>query len=84
MHTSTIYVNPTLPDEIGFAQAAGTPGDVRFYFKSPNGLPYVEIANLNPQLVMRPFTSQRHPTATTSTSSTSPGPPASPRSRHRS
>jgi hypothetical protein len=56
MHTSTIYVNPTLPDEIGFAQAAGTPGDVRFYFKSPNGLPYVAIANLNPQLVMRPFT----------------------------
>jgi hypothetical protein len=23
----------------------------------PNGLPYVEIANLNPRLVMRPFTS---------------------------
>ena len=57
MHTSTIYVNPTLPDEIGFAQGAGTPGDVRFYFKAPGGLPYVEIANLNPQLVMRPFTS---------------------------
>jgi hypothetical protein len=52
-----IYVNPTLPDEIGFAQAAGTPGDVRFYFKAPNGLPYAEIADLNPQLVMRPFTS---------------------------
>ena len=57
MHKATIYVNPTLPDEIGFAQAAGTPGDVRFFFKSPDGLPYVEIADLNPQLVMRPFTS---------------------------
>ena len=56
MHQATIYVSPTLPDEIGFAQAAGTPGDVRFYFKTPNGLPYVEIADLNPQLVMRPFT----------------------------
>ena len=57
MHKATIYVNPTLPDELGFAQAACTPGDVRFFFKSPDGLPYVEIADLNPQLVMRPFTS---------------------------
>jgi hypothetical protein len=57
MHQATIFVNPTLPDEIGFAQAAGVPGDVRFYFKAPDGLPYVEIADLNPQLVMRPFTS---------------------------
>jgi hypothetical protein len=56
MHTATIYVNPTLPDEIGFAQAAGVPGDVRFYFKDPSGLPYADIVNLNPQLVMRPFT----------------------------
>jgi hypothetical protein len=52
-----IYVNPTLPDEIGFSQAAGMPGDVRFYFKTPDGMPYVEIADLNPQMVMRPFTS---------------------------
>jgi len=57
MHQATIFVNPTLPDEIGFAQAAGVPGDVRFYFKSPDGTPYAEIAGLNPQLVMRPFTS---------------------------
>jgi hypothetical protein len=57
MHQATIYVNPTLPDEIGFSQAMGVPGDVRFYFKSPDGTPYVEIADLNPQLVMRPFTS---------------------------
>lgn len=56
MHQSTIYVNPAYPDEIGFAQAAGTPGDVRFFFKSPDGLPYSDIADLNPQLVMRPFT----------------------------
>jgi hypothetical protein len=45
-----------MPDNIGFAQAMGTPGDVRFYFKSPSGLPYSEIADLNPQLVMRSFT----------------------------
>ena len=57
MHQAMIYVNPTLPDEIGFSQAAGMPGDVRFYFKTPDGLPYVEIADLNPQMVMRPFTS---------------------------
>jgi len=56
MHQATIYVNPTLPDEIGFSQAMGVPGDVRFYFKAPNGLPYSEIADLHPQLVMRPFT----------------------------
>ena len=57
MHTATIYVNPTLPDQIGFAQAAGVPGDVRFYFKALNGLPYAAISGLNPQLVLRPFTS---------------------------
>ena len=56
MHTATIYVNPTLPDEIGFAQAAGMPGDVQFYFKGLDGMPYTDIAGLNPQLVMRPFT----------------------------
>jgi hypothetical protein len=56
MHTATIYVNPTLPDEIGFAQAAGVPGDVRFYFKGLDGMPYAAISGLNPQLVMRPFT----------------------------
>jgi hypothetical protein len=56
MHSATIYINPTLPDDIGFAQAAGMPGDVRFYFKALDGLPYVEIADLNPQLVLRPFT----------------------------
>lgn len=57
MHSATIYVNPTLPDDIGFAQAAGMPGDVRFYFKALSGLPYAAIANLNPQLVLRPFSS---------------------------
>jgi hypothetical protein len=56
MHTATIYVNPTLPDQIGFAQAAGVPGDVRFYFKGLDGMPYADIVGLNPQLVMRPFT----------------------------
>ena len=57
MHQATIFINPTLPDEIGFAQAAGMPGDVRFYFKDPSGMPYTDIVNLNPQLVLRPFTS---------------------------
>jgi hypothetical protein len=57
MHQATIYVNPALPDEIGFSQAAGMPGDVRFYFKAPDGLPYVDIVDLSPQMVMRPFTS---------------------------
>jgi hypothetical protein len=57
MHSATIYLNPTLPDTIGFAQAAGMPGDVRFYFKALSGLPYTEIAGLNPQLVLRPFSS---------------------------
>jgi hypothetical protein len=55
MHQATIFVNPALPDEIGFAQAAGMPGDVRFYFKDPSGMPYTDIVTLNPQLVMRPF-----------------------------
>jgi hypothetical protein len=57
MHQATIFVNPALPDEIGFAQAAGMPGDVRFYFKMPDGTAYTDIVNLNPQLVLRPFTS---------------------------
>jgi hypothetical protein len=50
-----IYVNPTMPDQIGFAQAAGLPGDVRFDFKLPTGFPYTAISSLNPQLVLRPF-----------------------------
>jgi hypothetical protein len=29
---------------------------VRFYFKGLDGMPYTDIAGLNPQLVMRPFT----------------------------
>ena len=36
MHRAMIYVNPTMPDQIGFAQAAGLPGDVRFDFKLPS------------------------------------------------
>jgi hypothetical protein len=43
------------PDQIGFAQAAGLPGDVRFDFKLPTGFPYTAISSLNPQLVLRPF-----------------------------
>ena len=55
MHQATIYVNPTMPDQIGFAQGAGLPGDVRFNFKLPTGFPYTAISSLNPQLVLRPF-----------------------------
>jgi len=56
MHTATIYMNPVEPAAIGFATAAGLPGDVRFTFKSQAGMPYPGVADLNPQLVMRPFT----------------------------
>jgi hypothetical protein len=55
MHQATIYLNPTLPDSIGFAQAAGVPGDVRFYFKLPGGLP-LEIAGLNPRFSVEVYT----------------------------
>src|SRR4029077_7142741 len=52
----TIYFDPTGPAPIGFAQAAGLPGDIRFNFKTPGNLPLLEIAGLSPQLVLRPFT----------------------------
>lgn len=54
-HQATIYINPIEPGAIGFAAAAGTPGDIRFNFKYQSGLAYAPIANMRPQLVMRPF-----------------------------
>jgi hypothetical protein len=56
MHQAVIYINPVGPAPIGFAQAAGMPGDVRFDFKTPQNLAYPNIEALNPQMVLRPFT----------------------------
>ena len=56
MHQAIIYIDPTGPAPIGFAQGAGTPGDIRFDFKTQGNLAYPDIASLFPQLVMRPFT----------------------------
>ena len=56
MHQAVIYIDPTGPAPIGFAQAAGMPGDVRFDFKTQQSLAYPNVATLNPQMVLRPFT----------------------------
>ena len=56
MHQAVIYIDPTGPAPIGFSQAAGMPGDVRFDFKTQTNLAYPGIADLYPQLVLRPFT----------------------------
>jgi hypothetical protein len=55
-HHATIYIDPTGPAPVGFAQAAGMPGDIRFDFKTQGNLAYPNVANLYPQLVLRPFT----------------------------
>lgn len=56
MHQATIYIDPVSPAPIGFAQAAGMPGDIRFDFKTQGNLAYPDVGSLYPQLVMRPFT----------------------------
>ena len=56
MHQAVIYIDPVGPAPIGFAQAAGMPGDIRFDFKTQSNLAYPDIASLYPQLVLRPFT----------------------------
>jgi len=56
MHQAIIHVDPTGPSPIGFAQAAGMPGDVRFDFKTQTNLAYPNIVELYPQMVLRPFT----------------------------
>jgi hypothetical protein len=56
MHQAVIYIDPTGAAPIGFAQAAGMPGDIRFDFKTQANLAYPNIADLYPQLVLRPFT----------------------------
>jgi len=55
MHHAVIYIDPTGPAPVGFAQAAGMPGDVKFDFKTQGNLAYPNIASLYPQLVLRPF-----------------------------
>ena len=56
MHRAVIYVDPVGPAPVGFAQAAGMPGDIRFDFKTQGNLAYPNIADLFPQLVLRPYT----------------------------
>ena len=56
MHHAVIYIDPTGPAPVGFAQAAGMPGDVKFDFKTQGNLAYPGIENMFPQLVLRPFT----------------------------
>jgi hypothetical protein len=55
MHYGTIHVQPKGFSPIGFAQAAGLPGDIRIDFKTQSNLPYTAINSAFPQLVMRPF-----------------------------
>ena len=56
MHHAVIHIDPTGPAPVGFAQAAGMPGDVKFDFKTQGNLAYPGIENMFPQLVLRPFT----------------------------
>jgi hypothetical protein len=56
MHQAVIYVDPVGPAPIGFAQAAGMPGDIRIDFKTQSNMAYPNVASLYPQLVLRPFT----------------------------
>lgn len=56
MHHAIIYVDPTGAAPVGFAQAAGMPGDIKFDFKTQGNLAYPGIADMFPQLVLRPFT----------------------------
>src|SRR6187200_1117136 len=56
MHRATVYIDPVGCAPVGFAQAAGMPGDIRFDFKTQGNLAYPGIADMFPQLVLRPFT----------------------------
>jgi hypothetical protein len=56
MHYAVIYIEPKGPAPVGFAQAAGVPGDIRFDFKTQGNLAYPNIADLYPQLVLKPYT----------------------------
>ena len=56
MHHAIIHIDPTGAAPVGFAQAAGMPGDIQFDFKTQGNLAYPNIADLYPQLVLRPYT----------------------------
>jgi len=55
MHQATIHIDPVGASPVGFAQAAGMPGDIKFDFKTQGNLAYPDVASLYPQLVLRPF-----------------------------
>jgi len=55
MHVAVIYMPLTGAAPIGFAQAAGMPGDIRFDFKAQGGWA-MDMTSYYPQLVLRPFT----------------------------
>ena len=57
MHQAVIHIDPVGPVPVGFAQAKGMPGDIKFDFKTQGNLAYPGIADLYPQLVLRPFKS---------------------------
>ena len=56
MQYATVYMHPKMCTQIGFAQAAGMPGDVKFDFKTQTNFAYPNIVSVNPQMVLRPFT----------------------------
>lgn len=56
MHQAVIHIDPTGPAPVGFTQAAGVPGDIRFDFKAQDNSAYPGIVDLYPQLVLKPFT----------------------------
>jgi len=56
MHQAVIHIDPVGPVPVGFTQAAGMPGDIKFDFKTQGNLAYTGIEDLYPQLVLRPFT----------------------------
>jgi hypothetical protein len=58
MHRAVIHIDPVGAVPVGFAQAAGMPGDIRFDFKTQGNAAYPNIAAMYPQLVLRPFTTR--------------------------
>ena len=56
MHHAVIYIEPVGAAPVGFAQAAGMPGSIKFDFKTQSNLAYPNIVDLYPQLVLRPHT----------------------------
>jgi hypothetical protein len=57
MNQVTVYVDPVGCSSIGWTQAAGMPGDTTFLFRTPSNHAYPNIADMAPQLVLKPYTS---------------------------